>query len=185
MGKDPDSQQPSEQILGLLGHAVKPVQQIDKHQDHQSGSEDSQLLADNRKDHIVVGLRDRSQLLDAVAQAFSEETAGTDGVQRLQRLVSCVRLVGIGVQPCLNPGDTEGGIRIRVFHCVINDSHHKDGSHRRHDDKGIIFRIYHKGHQKADAKHNHRRTHIIADFQNHDGNHCCRDHDLNKSPQVI
>ena len=96
-------------ILRLLGHAVKTVQQIDKHQDHNACPEDSQLFTDHRENHVIVGLRDASQLLDAVSQPLSEQSAGAYGIQCLQRLIGLVRVFfRVRIQPRLNSSDTEG-----------------------------------------------------------------------------
>ena len=90
MGKDADRQKSPKQILRRLGDAVQPVQQIDKQQDDKTCAENPKLLTDDGKYHVIVGLRDASQLLDTVPQTFSKQAAGTDGIECLQRLIGCI-----------------------------------------------------------------------------------------------
>ena len=81
MGHNADDQVGPEHILGMVRDDHKAPQKKDKHQDHADGAEESQLLTDDGENHIVLGLRHKSQLLHTLPQALSEEPPGADGVE--------------------------------------------------------------------------------------------------------
>ena len=75
MGHYPDHQKGAEQIRRVAGDHHEPVQHKQKDQDHGNRAEQSQLLADNGEDHVVLGLGKEAELLDTLSQPFSKEAA--------------------------------------------------------------------------------------------------------------
>ena len=66
----------------------QPVQKIAEKDQHHQPAEHTQFFTHNRKDHIVLGLRHRSQLLYAVSKSFAKKAAASNGVQGLHDLIA-------------------------------------------------------------------------------------------------
>ena len=81
MPEDTADHQSSVEIPGVLRDHEKPVQKIPEHQKQKQRAEYSKLLTDNGENHIILGLRDRPQLLRAVSQPLSEKSSGADRIQ--------------------------------------------------------------------------------------------------------
>src|SRR5699024_6280622 len=77
-------------VRRILRNKEQAVQKIPEQCQHNEAAEHSQLFADNRKNHIVLCFRYRSQFLCTVAPTFSEKTAASDRVQRLHDLIASV-----------------------------------------------------------------------------------------------
>ena len=76
-----------------------PPQQQRKQQDHPAGPHKAQLLAQDGKDKVVLGLGHEQMLLAAAAKAQPRRAPAADGVQALDGLVAVPQRVRKGVQP--------------------------------------------------------------------------------------
>ena len=87
---------------------VAPDDQQRKEDHDQRPPHQSQLFQDDGKDVVVLGLRQVAELLAALAQPHTQQTAGADGVQALDGLPRVVPTEGQvpaeGVPPHLKPG---------------------------------------------------------------------------------
>ena len=103
-----------------------PPQQQGKQQDHRTGPDEAQFLAQNGKDEVVLRLGHEQVLLAAVAKAQPCRAAAANGVQALNGLVTVAQRVGEWVQP----GAEAAG---RVGHKVRHDDNGRpDGSGPAH-----------------------------------------------------
>ena len=102
MPHDSRSDQSTAQISGMCGNHHKPPDQQGEDQDQQAGTDKTCLFTDNGKYHVILRLRDKSQLLQAAPQTLSENAAASNGVQTLDGLKT--HFIFIGVSP---DGDTE------------------------------------------------------------------------------
>ena len=172
MGQNPDGKHPSQQIVRRLRDRIEPVEQIDKEKDDQSCPEDPQLFADDGKYVIIIGLRNLSKLLDAVAQSLAPQSAGTDGIQSLQGLIRLALLIFIGKEPGPDTHQTEIDLvhlrRVQIFHIVQDACHQRRGS-RRAQEEFPLLRVYHIDHEHRRSQKDCRRTHIVADDQDQGG----------------
>ena len=80
-----------------------PPQQRAEQQNDRTRAQKAQLLAEDGKDEVVLGLRHEQMLLAAVAQPQPRRPAGADGIQALDGLMSVPQRVGKGVEPRVEP----------------------------------------------------------------------------------
>ena len=142
-----------------------PQQQQYKEGHHRQGPDESQLLADNGEDKIVLGLRHKHVFLAAVAQAQAGGTPGTDGVEALDSLVAISQGVGKGVQPGGQPAG-------RIGHQVGHYRHRRPhgpyrASARQH--KPFQAGTSHKHQHRADPQNQQRAGQV--GFQQHQDRH--------------
>ena len=57
-----------------------------KHGDHQAGAEQSALLTDNRKDHIILRFRHKAKLLQAFSKPAAKDSPAADRIESLNGL---------------------------------------------------------------------------------------------------
>ena len=67
-------------IRRMCGIYHQPPDQKSKNQNHQRSSQKSCLLTDDRKNHIVLRLRNKSQFLQTASQTFSKNSSAPYGV---------------------------------------------------------------------------------------------------------
>ena len=126
-----------------------------KEEEHHDGPEHSQLLADNRQDHIVLHLRDKL-LLGTVSQPLSKEAAGAHRVEPLHHLVADTGGVPLRIQPHEQSSQAEVPGKIPRLHERPQDhgykEHRRHPRHNGHNEHGFL-RMDDKDHQKRNAKH--------------------------------
>ena len=88
---DTDHQKGSEQVGGIVGNEHEPVYHEQENQDDGYCPEQPQFLTYDGKNHIVLGLRKETQLLDALPQPLSHQAARSNGIQSLKHLEALVR----------------------------------------------------------------------------------------------
>ena len=103
-----------------------PPEQQHEQPHHSAGPHKAQLLANDGKNKIVLGLWHEQMLLAAVAQAQPGSPAGADGIQALDGLVAVAQRVSKRVQPGVEP---VGGVGHKVGH---DDHCRPDGGHPAH-----------------------------------------------------
>ena len=74
------------QIPGMHGSHAQPPYEKAEDQDQDPGSRQSQLLADNGKDHIILGFRHEPQFLQAASKSPSEKSSAANRVKALDGL---------------------------------------------------------------------------------------------------
>ena len=130
-----------------------------------------QLLADDGKYHIILGLRHKAQLLHAVSKARAKKPAGPDGVQPLEGLVAL--LIGLRVAP--------DGQALQAVGLHAQEHRQKAGSQSPHGDKLQIFRAGRKDQDHRDSHDDDGRAQVIRPHQAHDGQD--EQHDKEHLPQ--
>ncbi len=165
MAHDPHHQQRPEQIRRIIGHNHHSPQQHDKHQYDGDRPEESQLLADDGKNHIVLGLGDEIQFLHALSQPLAPDAPGTNGVEGLQ----CLEPLALGKSLRVPPGQDALASEVQLLYDggVKNGPYDADHHRRRggpHDHEPLIVRSGHKNHQHGNAQYDNGRTHIIRNF---------------------
>ena len=101
----------------MEGNPVPPEYQRRKQQHDDPRADQSQLLTDNRKDEIVVLLRQKQELLAAFAQSQSPQAAGADGDQALPQLIALIhRIIRPGIQPVGHAGGIVADDKQRHIH---------------------------------------------------------------------
>ena len=118
-----------------------------------------QLLTDDGKNHIILCLRDKAQLLDTSAKTRAKKAAGADGIEPLDRLKSF--LVALRVPPDRNAFKT-------VALKPQKDSH-KACSRPEKPHEGKIERTGDKDQNHGDAKDNDGSAEITGSHETNDG----------------
>ena len=159
MSHDPGADQFPQKIRRVYRVDHQPPDQKGKHQNHQGGAHQPGLLADNGKNHIVLGLRHKPQLLQAASQPPSENAAAADGVQSLDGLKPF--LVGLRISPDGQP--------LQPVALQTEENSHERQPRRPDSHKRKVSGIGDENQDHADAKDNHRGTQIVGSHQPHNG----------------
>ena len=75
-------------IRRILRDKKQPVKKVCKKEKNDNPSEDSKLLTDNRKNHIILCFRHTSKFLNAVSKSTPEKSSGTNRIKSLNGLIA-------------------------------------------------------------------------------------------------
>src|SRR5699024_2709454 len=163
MSHDPCSQQAPAQILGMGCCDHQSPDQQAENQDYQTSSCKAGLFTYNRKNHIILSLWHKSQLLKTAPQALSENPSAANGVQTLDRLKSL--LVGLGISP-----DSQTLQPVAGHSKKNSDKNHSNpaDSHKRQ-----VSGIGYKNQDHADSQNNNGSTQVVGSHQSYDRKKYC------------
>ena len=88
----------------MEGDPVAPEDQRREQQHDDPGSYQTQFLAGDGENEIVVLLRQKQELLPALAKTQSPQPAGANGNETLGKLIALIRGICPRVQPVYNAG---------------------------------------------------------------------------------
>ena len=88
----------------MEGDPVASKDQRREQQHDDPGSHQTQFLADDRENEIVVLLRQKQEFLPALTEAQSPQPAGANGNEALGKLIALIRSICPRVQPVYNAG---------------------------------------------------------------------------------
>ncbi len=165
MDKYPRCDERSVKIRRILCDEHQPVEQETEQAEDHDHAKHSQFLTYNRKDPVILCLRDVLQLLHAVAQPLSEEASRTDRIEPLHDLKASAVSSRLRVQPGKDPLKPEV---ITVRRCDREDQDQKDsrrGSNARYHGKDLRLRMDQEIQQAGDRHHDDRSTQIVRKEQ--------------------
>ena len=139
----------------MHGNPVAPDNQKRKQNEDRQRTDKAEFFTYNRKNVVVMLLRQIQVLLSALSEAQAEQTAGADCIFRLENLKTVVQRIRLRITPC---GNTVAGIaaaeqqeqkRRRSQRCnnaekfpvCSADCHHAEAQRRNHD-RGGKMRLY-------------------------------------------
>ena len=125
----------------------------DKECDKDQGADESELLADDGEDEVVLRLRKPQMLLVAVAEADAEKPAGADGEQAFIRLKALVEQMQLRMQPCIDA-------------CLGIVGEQNDSERRSAEGAGDAADPFdagagHENHTGAEEKEDNRARHVL------------------------
>ena len=112
-----------------------------------------------------------AQLLQTVAQTLSEDTAGSDGVERLDGLVGFAAGVLLRIKPGKNAAFAESHVGlVRHTDCIVDPQEGARCRNAENSDESFVMRTGHEQHAHGDRAHNDRGTQVIRDLPDQDSN---------------
>ena len=93
-GHEPEREQRAEAVGRLRGRPDPEPHEAAEEDEHQSGPDDAELLADDREDEVGVRVGQEAPLCLPAAEPGAEEVARPEPDQRLDDLVARARAVG-------------------------------------------------------------------------------------------
>ena len=142
----------------MHGNDDAAPQKQSEQDDQRDRTDEAEFLADDREDEVILCFGKIQIFLSAVAKSRTECAARTDGIQRLQKLISCGTGIIFGNEPVF---DTFSGI---VKECDGKCDKSRTGTHK--DGKPFCRGTADENNERADHQKNHRRGQVF--FQRRD-----------------